>query len=154
MMKYISFARFSKRIGTSGLESDLYSAPYSTVNAIRNAVIKVCQKTPWESKCMVQALTAKRILNSMGFPCTLYMGVMNSPETGEMIAHAWLRCGDKIVTGDGYENYTVTGVFGDNFEPHLTGIRKIKSIIINKKNEGNFLAILIYNMYKKTKRNN
>lgn len=149
-MKYTVFAKFSKNIGKSGFETPEIPMDTTSLLKVRRAVIAVCNRTPWESKCMIQALAAKRILNSMGFPCTLYMGVKNSPETGEMLAHAWLRCGDKIVTGEnGYLEYTVTGKFGDEFEARLTGIRRLKAFIKQKKDSGNVIAKLIYKVYKK-----
>ena len=115
-MKYTSFAKFSKTIGINGFETPEESYNIRELYIVRRAVLSVCNRTPWESKCMIQALTAKKLLNKMGYPCTLYMGVMNSPSTNELQAHAWLRCGDKIVTGDGYESYTITGKFGDDFD--------------------------------------
>lgn len=151
-MKYTSFAKFSKGIGERGVESSLKTYRVKDLYRVRAAVITVCEHTPWESKCMVQALTAKTILNSIGLPCTLYMGVMNSPDTGEMIAHAWLRCGTLIVTGDGYENYTITGKFGDNFEAHLTGVRKLKSDIVKKSESGDMIATGILKTYRKLRR--
>jgi len=148
-MKYTAFSKFSKKIGKSGLETPKLVFNQRDLYLVRKTVLSVSRHTPWESKCMIQALTAKRLLNSMGYPCTLYMGVMNSPGTGEMLAHAWLRCGDKIITGDnGYESYTVTGKFGDSFEVHLTGIRRIKAFIKAKMESGNVFATAIYKLYK------
>lgn len=84
-------------------------------------------------------MTAKKILNRKGFPCTLYMGVKMEQEAGKeaehsnmephtnmeshtnmephMVAHAWLRCGNIFVSGgDGSREYTVTAIYGDRVE--------------------------------------
>ena len=83
---------------------------------VSHAVAAVCSRTPWESKCLVRALTAKKMLNRRKLPCTLYMGV-TLQENGEMVAHAWLRCGRKYVSGgNGSRQYTVTTIYGDQQE--------------------------------------
>lgn len=67
----------------------------------------------WKDSCLIRALTAKRILNSMGEKCTLYMGV-SQIEGQAMTAHAWLRCGKCIITGgESMSHYTVTATFAD-----------------------------------------
>lgn len=54
--------------------------------------------TPWESKCLVRAITAQILLRVIGTPSTLYLG-MSKDESNKLIAHAWLRCGKLIITG-------------------------------------------------------
>ena len=54
--------------------------------------------TPWESKCLVRAITAQLLLRVIGTPSTLYLG-MSKDESNKLIAHAWLRCGKLIITG-------------------------------------------------------
>lgn len=69
---------------------------------------KVCDKTPWESKCLVRALAAQRLLCRRGLSSTLYLGC--GMEEGKMVAHAWLRFGEMYVTGgDGGGYTTVAG---------------------------------------------
>ncbi|MFZ4859324.1 MAG: lasso peptide biosynthesis B2 protein [Desulfuromonadaceae bacterium] len=70
-------------------------------------------RTPWESACLTQALAGMIMLQRRGIPALLFLGVAKdgaSPET--MVAHAWLKCGNAIVTGkDGYERFTVLSTF-------------------------------------------
>lgn len=54
--------------------------------------------TPWESKCLVRAITAILLLRLLRIPCTLYLG-MGKDASNKLIAHAWLRCGEVIITG-------------------------------------------------------
>ena len=54
--------------------------------------------TPWDSNCMAQAIAAKRMLQRVQIPSTLYIGVARK-EAQELEAHAWLRSGTLVVTG-------------------------------------------------------
>lgn len=54
--------------------------------------------TPWESKCLVRAITALLLLRLIRIPSTLYLG-MGKDDSNKLIAHAWLRCGEHIITG-------------------------------------------------------
>lgn len=76
------------------------------------AVEAAGRHTPWESKCLAQAICGKMMLRLLGYPTTLYLGLTKDNE--ELKAHAWLRCGSIIVTGKtGHNQYTVIGIFGD-----------------------------------------
>lgn len=107
------FAELSPKIGTFGGETSFEAQDEQLIRDVQFAVVGICNRTPWESKCLVQALTAKKLLNRYKLPCTLYMGVAKDRE-GSMIAHAWLRCGMIFVTGGrGHLYYTVTGQYAD-----------------------------------------
>lgn len=107
------FAEMSPKIGVQRLETEVKPQDLNVIREVRYVVVGICERTPWESKCLVQALTAKKLLNGKGLPCTLYMGV-GKDEEGQMIAHAWLRCGNVFVTGgNGGVRYAVTGIYGD-----------------------------------------
>jgi hypothetical protein len=62
------------------------------------AVETMSRFTPWESKCLVRAITAQILLRVVATPSTLYLG-MSKDEASKLIAHAWLRCGELILTG-------------------------------------------------------
>lgn len=110
------FSELSDRIGSFQKETEIEPCDAKTLSYIRDvqyAVMGVCNHTPWESRCLVQALTAKKILNRHGYACTLYMGV-GKDQNNQMIAHAWLRCGNRFVTGgNGFLHYAVTGTYAD-----------------------------------------
>lgn len=77
-------------------------------------VEKVSRHTVWESKCLVQAIVCKIMLRRRGIASTLYLGV-GKDEKKSLVAHAWLRCGGKILTGGrGVEHFTIVGKFADN----------------------------------------
>lgn len=64
------------------------------------AVRRMADHTPWQSTCLAQALAAQNMLRRRGLGSTVYLGVARHREaTQGLEAHAWLRCGDAIVTG-------------------------------------------------------
>lgn len=85
----------------------------TTVKRISAAVRIMSRHTFWESKCLVQAYAAKRMLQKRKQKATVYLGV-SKDEQGNMIAHAWLRCGTIFVTGgNGQKNFSITNRFSD-----------------------------------------
>jgi hypothetical protein len=67
--------------------------------------------TFWESQCLVKAIAAMKMLEKRNIDSTLYLGTARD-ESGELVAHAWLRSGPYFVTGsEGKEKYTVVGKF-------------------------------------------
>lgn len=66
---------------------------------IISQVIAIASKhTPWKSECLVQALTAQVFLKIFKIPNTLYLGI-SKDDLNSLQAHAWLRCGELIITG-------------------------------------------------------
>lgn len=111
-IKYIKPKRLKKYWGSEGVESadDESRDNYLFAAHVSQTVMRICNKTSWESKCLVRALTARRILAGQGIPSTMYLGVRN--KDGKMEAHAWLRVGKMIVTGgDVCEGFTVVDKF-------------------------------------------
>lgn len=66
-------------------------------------------KTPWQSKCLVRALTIQRLLKRNNISSTLYLGVGNADNN--MVAHAWIRCGKYYLSGGNGDGYVVVGVY-------------------------------------------
>jgi hypothetical protein len=107
-MLYADTKKLNKKWGIEGEES-AYDVPmdvYRYCKKVSYAVNQVCNKTKWESKCLVRALTAQRLLSEKGIDSTMYLGC-KLDENQKMVAHAWIRCGKVFVTGgngaaDGY----------------------------------------------------
>lgn len=103
--------KLEKRIGVRGQES----AETETEENLRKAYMigkKVCgiaEHTPWESKCLVRSMTARKLLAEQNIPSTLYLGV--GKEDGKMVAHSWLRCGELYVTGGNGKQYATVATF-------------------------------------------
>ena len=64
----------------------------------RSEIEKVSKYTPFRSKCFEQALTAHFFLRLLSTSHTIYFGVGKN-EKGELLAHAWCKTGDIILTG-------------------------------------------------------
>jgi len=81
--------------------------------SVSRAILTMSRHLPWESKCLVQAISGKMMLSRRKIPSTLYLGVAKK-EDGDLNAHAWIRCGDRILTGArGHRQFTVVASFGD-----------------------------------------
>ncbi len=107
-MLYEDTKKLNRKWGIEGEESS-YEATmdeYRFCKKVSYAVNQVCGKTRWESKCLVRALTAQKLLAEKGIESTLYLGC-KLDENQKMVAHAWIRVGKVYVTGgngaaDGY----------------------------------------------------
>jgi len=77
------------------------------------AVRVASRYAPWKTKCLAQAMAGKAMLRRRGLPSTLYLGLAKGSEAG-LEAHAWLRCGSQILTGNELlEQYTVVAQFAE-----------------------------------------
>jgi hypothetical protein len=79
-------------------------------------VASAAKYTPWQSPCLTQVLAVQRLLARRGIPGQFYLGVRKraGKEMGceALQAHAWLQCGDLIVSGGaGHEEFTVVSTF-------------------------------------------
>ncbi len=100
-----------KSWGEEGRESEKEEtkAVYQYAASISRIVNRICNKTSWESKCLVRALTAQKLLKRKGIHSTLYLGC--GMKDGKMVAHAWLRVGQMYVTGGDGREYSVVDKF-------------------------------------------
>ncbi|OCT11548.1 stage V sporulation protein S [Paenibacillus pectinilyticus] len=108
--------RFTKVIDMFGLQMDETSiSPLHIdrrkVSSVASAIQTMSRYTPWDSKCLVRALAAMKMLERRKIDSTLYLGTAKD-ETGSMIAHAWLRSGPYYVSGaEEMKRFTVVGTF-------------------------------------------
>lgn len=96
-----------------------YPAKYSHHNSTGENVIKQvgaavsrCSRfAPWRNRCLVDAITAKLLLQQYHIQTTLFLGVSKDGDSS-LIAHAWLKYGEKFITGKrGYQKFTVVSSF-------------------------------------------
>jgi hypothetical protein len=99
------------RIGKLNEESSKEETDKNSQQILRvsHIVNQVCGQTPWESKCLVRALTAQHLLKKKSISSTLYLGV--GKEGNDMSAHAWLRSGKYYVTGGTGDGYALVTKF-------------------------------------------
>lgn len=97
---FLSFEKLIARIAIYKEESEweIAEKEKELSEEVKWAISVVSKRTPWESKCLVKALTALLILKKRRVRTTLYLGVSKN-ENNKLEAHAWLRSGNAIITG-------------------------------------------------------
>jgi hypothetical protein len=76
------------------------------------AVNVVATKTTSGGTCLAQALAGSSMLGRRGIASTIHLGVAKIPDSEKLSAHAWLRCGDTLVTGSaGSKAFTPVAAF-------------------------------------------
>lgn len=114
----IPFRRLAPTLGRSQAEtSPAISAPDRTVAVkVSWAVQTAARYIPLGFVCLPQAIAAQRMLRRRGIASTLYLGVAPDREKKEsIIAHAWVRAGDKVLTGQAESlRHTVIAKFADD----------------------------------------
>ena len=93
------FNKLKEEMGKYNKESteDVDLSEYRICNKVRWIVTTISKYTPWESLCLVQALTVQKMLKKRNISTTIYLGV--NKLNNEMKAHAWIRCGKMYITG-------------------------------------------------------
>jgi len=96
-----------------GTESHLYkvSTDENEIKQVAKAVRRCSKYAPWNTKCLVQAITAKNLLRKYNIGSMLVLGVAKL-NSSDLSAHAWLKVGDKIITGKkGMQRFTEVSKF-------------------------------------------
>jgi hypothetical protein len=83
---------------------------------VATAVLRAARRVPWESTCLTDSLAVALLLRRRGIGATLYLGVGSDESAPRRVAaHAWLRCGDQLLTGAAEEGrYKVLAAFAMN----------------------------------------
>lgn len=100
LLLLIPFRWIAPRLGTLKTESPSEISPADRALALRIswAVQSAAAHVPLGFVCLPQAMAAKWMLRRRHLASTLYLGVAR-PDEVKFTAHAWLRAGDKILTG-------------------------------------------------------
>lgn len=107
-LAFVPFRRLAAWLGELDLEgaSEIPEA-HGQAADIAWAIQAMASRVPWDSRCLAQALAGYRMLGKRGISATVYFGVKKDPRA-PFSAHAWLRCGSCIVTGEGgHSDYRV-----------------------------------------------
>ena len=111
----VPFSRIAPLLGRDmkgdAIESVATPGQVDRALAIGRAIARAARHTPWESKCLAQALAARVLLGLNGLPYVLHLGVRLT-EDSSLTAHAWVSTGSGHVTGGhGLTEYKVLGTF-------------------------------------------
>ena len=111
------FRKIAPRMGEHMKETPVEEQPQynETLLCIQRALRRAARHTPWESACLVQSIAGKRMLKRRKIPSTLYLGLAKEKnEKRKLKAHAWLRSGNIILTGQegvSLSTFTVVSMF-------------------------------------------
>ncbi|SFA97188.1 Transglutaminase-like superfamily protein [Cohnella sp. OV330] len=84
---------------------------------VSSAIRRASRVSPLDTRCLVRAIAAMKMLKRRRIESTLYLGTAKDKD-GRMIAHAWLRCGNLFVTGaEEMRGFTVVGKFARHIIP-------------------------------------
>lgn len=80
---------------------------------IGRIIEQVGRFTPWESKCLVQAILARAMCRWYGLPYVLHLGVARNQDIGNPLqAHAWVSVGRWVIVGrDGHKAFTIVSTY-------------------------------------------
>lgn len=100
MILLVPFRKLASIMGKSKEEASklLTEKDKRRSRKLGNMIAYVSDHTPWDSKCFVQALTGLIALRMFSIPSTIYFGIRKQ-HNSSLIAHAWLRAGDQVITG-------------------------------------------------------
>ena len=113
-LRTTSFRTVLRWLGMEEVSADASHAPgdRQRVQLIGWAVGAAAARLPWKSTCLMEALAGAALLRRHGLPGTLSLGVGTSTGPGttllaevtrteeDALAHAWLRCGEVVLTGE------------------------------------------------------
>lgn len=108
-LAFVPFRRLAAGLGEMDTDSvaEIPEAEGQVAADIAWAIQATASRVPWDSRCLAQAMAGYRMLWKRGIPSTVYFGVKKDPQA-PFSAHAWLRCGAFIVTGEaGHADYRV-----------------------------------------------
>ena len=96
----LPFRKLHNSLGKKGklLTFDLTEHDISELKQVNLAFRRVKKYFPIPIKCLASALTAKKILKKKGYKSIIHIGLSRQTQKN-IAAHAWLSCGDIIITG-------------------------------------------------------
>jgi len=94
-----------RELQDKGMQSDGDTRREVDLLRLSWAIGAAAARIPWRSDCLLQAMAADRWLRRCGMQPEFFLGVTKDAG-GQLEAHAWLRCGDAMVTGADDRNFT------------------------------------------------
>ncbi|MEZ5819111.1 MAG: lasso peptide biosynthesis B2 protein [Hyphomicrobiaceae bacterium] len=126
LTKLVAYRRWKGMLGvvTASPKPNLDPVDMAIVRTVERAVDGVARRLPFQVLCMPRAMAAKWMLDRRNLASTLFIGIrrkgIGASLTGEGRAtelHAWLRVGERIVTGrDAVQDYHVIACIGGRVE--------------------------------------
>ena len=113
VVRALPFRFLAPHLGRQNRETQrtIAAAQQQIASRAAKAIAMISPHTPWDSNCLAQAVAGKLMLRMRSVPTTLYMGLKH--EEAALKAHAWLRAGERLVTGGSIASqYNVVACYG------------------------------------------
>lgn len=98
MLGVLPFRSLATRMSASSDSAQFQPDP-ELLQRIGRSVAIAANHVPWRSDCIPQTIAARMLLKSHGYTSIIHIGVERVGDD-ELIGHAWLTCGETIVTGN------------------------------------------------------
>ena len=98
-------ARMIPRLNASAAQSGDAMPRSDRIDVVAWLVPRIARRLPWRADCLVQALAGQRCLGASGLASRVVIGAETTSAAG-FSAHAWLVCGERVVTGGDVAQYT------------------------------------------------
>lgn len=100
-LSFLEFKKVMNWLGKKSLHESVAGndKDFKLVCRVKTAIFRCNNYTFWKTECYTQALTAKILLRRRNISSVLTIGFMKD-EAGNYKGHAWLKCGDTVVTGN------------------------------------------------------
>lgn len=113
LILFFPFRSIASRLGQRQFETSTQETEKKYWLDVEVAINRAIRFTIHKSKCYDQALTSKWMLKRRGVLSTLYFGLSKADDG--LNAHAWVRTGNRIITGRaGVSQFTPIAWFGDH----------------------------------------
>lgn len=114
LIKTIPFKKIVKITELKKVETEQVNSERSLdIANIKSAIFRSGKYSFFKPLCLNQALVAQRMLQKRKISGLLFLGVgKDDQKDKKLIAHAWLKCNNKIITGDyQLEKYAVVAKY-------------------------------------------
>jgi hypothetical protein len=109
------FHKIAARLGNPQLETPADDVSNEEVGVVVVAISRAIKYAMYPCGCFDKSLAAMMLLKRRNISATIYFGLKR--DAGFLQAHAWLRCGNKIITGGlGQDQYSPVAWFGSVIE--------------------------------------
>ena len=114
ILQFIPFRHIARHLGQQTLVTNnqtLSDYEQQQAKRISWAVRLIGYRTRWRNSCLVNSIIAKIMLRRRQISTQLFLGLAKDNQRN-LQAHAWLRCGDFIVTGqETHKRFVVMSAF-------------------------------------------
>lgn len=85
-----------------------------TAYRVSRFIDHVCERTLWQSQCLVRAMILRVYLERYQIPYVINVGLAKNSHNPEqpLLAHAWVSVGHIVVSGsEGYQDFTIISTY-------------------------------------------